>query len=130
MKANRKVKRSARHLYRLCLVDGVLDESRVRRVAQRIANSRRRGSLAILSDLRRLVRLDRDRHTALVVSAAPLAPNLREQIQSDLKRVYGPTIAASFEENPALIGGLRIRVGSDVYDGSVRARLAALQAHL
>jgi F-type H+-transporting ATPase subunit delta len=33
----------------------------------------------------------------------------------------------SFVQNPALLGGLRIRVGSDVYDGSVRARLESLR---
>ena len=36
----------------------------------------------------------------------------------------------AFEINPRLIGGMRIRVGSDVYDTSVRARLAALEARL
>ena len=73
MKANRKVKRAARQLFRLCLVNGALDEGRARQVAQRIAASRRRGALAILSDFQRLVRLDSDRHSALVESATPLA---------------------------------------------------------
>lgn len=49
---------------------------------------------------------------------------------SGLAHVYGPDIEASFTENPALIAGLRIKVGSDVYDGSVQARLAALQSRL
>ncbi len=39
-------------------------------------------------------------------------------------------LETSFEQNAALIGGVRIKVGSDVYDGSVRARLAALEARL
>ena len=41
--------------------------------------------------------------------------------------VTGIALNLSFGENPALIGGLRIKVGSDVYDGSVQARLAALE---
>jgi F-type H+-transporting ATPase subunit delta len=130
MQANRKVKRAARQLFRRCLVNGVLDEGRARQVAQRIAASRRRGALAILSDFQRLVRLDSDRHTALVESATPLVPEMRAGIQAGLTRVYGPGVAATFAENPALIGGMRIKVGSDVYDDSVRARLAALQARL
>ena len=92
--------------------------------------SRRRGALAILSDFQRLVRLDSDRHTALVESATPLVPDMREDIQAGLTRVYGPGLEATFAENPALIGGMRIKVGSDVYDDSVRARLAALEARL
>ena len=51
-------------------------------------------------------------------------------IQADLARVYGPGLNTSFALNLDLIGGVRIRVGSDVYDGSVRARLAALAARL
>ena len=41
-------------------------------------------------------------------------------------RAHGPALQTSFVENPALLGGLRIKVGSDVYDGSVRARLQAI----
>jgi F-type H+-transporting ATPase subunit delta len=130
MKANRKITRAARRLFRLCLVDGGLDEGRVRQIAQRIATSTRRGSLPLLGDFQRLVRLDRGRHTAVVESATPLVSGLREEIQVDLARAYGPRLDVSFEENPALIGGVRIKVASDVYDGSVRTRLAALEARL
>ena len=130
MKANRTVKRAARQLFRLCLVNGALDEGRARQVAERIAASRRRGALAILSDFQRLVRLDSDRHSAFVESATPLVPGMREGIQAGLTRVYGPGLEATFAENPALIGGMRIKVGSDVYDDSVRARLAALESRL
>ena len=57
----------------------------------------------------------------------PLPADLQVSVQAELTKVYGPGITASFAENPALIGGLRIQVGSDVYDGSVRGRLAALE---
>ena len=76
------------------------------------------------------MRLDSERNSALVESATPLMPDMRADIQAGLTRVYGPGVAATFAENPALIGGMRIKVGSDVYDDSVRARLAALQARL
>ena len=68
------------------------------------------------------MRLDRDRHTAIVESAAPLAGSVRDDVQAGLARIYGPGLETSFGENPALIGGMRIKVGSDVYDGSVRAQ--------
>ena len=130
MRANKKVKRTARGLLRLCLVNGVLDDERTRQVARALANSRHRGSLRVLSDFQRLVRLERDRHTALVESATPLAENLRQGIQTHLARTYGESLEMSFGENPALIGGIRIRVGSDVYDGSIRAKLIALASRL
>ena len=130
MIANRKIKRAARRLFRFCLIDGVLNERLVREAARRLGSSRRRGSVQTLTHFQRLVRLDCDQHTARVESAAPLADSVREALRSDLARRYGRAIETSFSENPALIGGMRIRVGSDVYDDSVRARLAALEARL
>jgi len=130
MRANKKVKRTARGLFRLCLVDGVLNEERTRQVARTLASSRQRGSLRVLSDFQRLVRIEHDRHTAIVESATPLPDNLRQAVQSGLARTYGETLEMSFGEKPELIGGIRIRVGSDVYDGSIRAKLTALASKL
>jgi F-type H+-transporting ATPase subunit delta len=130
MKANRRVKRAASQLFRLCLRNGAMDEARVRLVARELADSKRRGALPVLVGFQRLVRLETGRHTALVESAVPLSASVREQISGGLARNYGPNIETSFTENGALIGGVRIKVGSDVYDSSVRARLAALEARL
>lgn len=130
MKASRKTTRAARQLFRMCHVDGRLDAGRVRVVAGRLAVSGRRGTFAILAGVLRLVRLDRDRHRAVVESASGLPDDLRGEVQADLTRVYGQGLDTSFEVNPELIGGMRIRVGSDVYDASVRAKLAALERRL
>ena len=130
MKASRKTRRAARRLFRLCRVDGRLDAERVRLVAARIAGSGRRGTLAMLGQLLRLVRIDRDGHRAIVESATLLPDDMRVDVQSGLARLYGQGLDTSFEINPRLIGGMRIRVGSDVYDASVRAKLTALEARL
>ncbi len=127
MKTTRQIKREAKRLFRLCLVNGLLDEGRARQVVQRVIQTKRRGGLALLSYFRRLVKLDSARQTAQVESVMPLPADLRASIQAGLARIYGPGISASFVHNPELIGGMRIKVGSDVYDGSVRARLAALE---
>lgn len=130
MKGTKKNKREARKLFRVCLVNGALDEGRARRVTRHLAASKRRGTVAVLSAFHRLVQLDHDRHTAVVESAAPLDTLVRSELESDLRRMYGPAVVTSFAENPALLGGVRIKVASDVYDGSIRGRLAALQARL
>jgi F-type H+-transporting ATPase subunit delta len=127
MKKTRQIKREAKRLFRFCLVNGLLDETRTRQVVQRIIDAKRRGGLALLSHFQRLVKLDSARHTAKVESAVPLPEDLRVNVQTGLVRTYGPGISASFAQNPELIGGMRIKVGSDVYDGSVRARLAELE---
>ena len=127
MKATRQTKREAKRLFRWCLVNGLLDEVRVRQVVRRVIDAKRRRGLALLSHFRRLVKLDYARHTARVESAMPLPEDLRASVEAGLVRAYGPGIKASFAHNPELIGGMRIKVGSDVYDGSVRARLADLE---
>ncbi len=127
MKTTRQIKREAKRLFRLCLVNGLLDEDRTRRVLKRVIDDKRRGGLVLLSQFKRLVRLDFAQHTAEVESAIPLPADLRERIEVGLSRIYGRGISASFVHNPELLGGMRIKVGSDVYDGTVRARLAALE---
>jgi F-type H+-transporting ATPase subunit delta len=127
MKTTKQVRSEAKQLFRLCLVNGSLDEDRVRQVVQRILESRRRGCLSLAAHFQQLVKLDRSRHTADVESATPLPDDLQASVQAGLVRVYGPRIVTSFAPSPALIGGMRIKVGSDVYDGSVKAGLAALE---
>jgi F-type H+-transporting ATPase subunit delta len=111
-------------------VDGLLDERRVRDVVGRLLDAGGRDGPAILSQFLRRLRLDRVRHTARVESAVPLPADVKAQIEADLSRGYGPGMDVSFAENPALIGGMRIRAGSDVYDGSVRAALDSLEKSL
>ena len=72
MKTTKQTIREARQVFRLCLVDGELDEGRVRQVVQVVLQSGRRGYLALLSHFVRLVKLEYDRHTAKVESALPL----------------------------------------------------------
>ena len=127
MKINKQAKREAKQLFRFCLVDGRLDESRVRQVAQRVVAAGRRDCPAILAHFRRLVRLDLARHTATIESATPLPADLQATIEAGLTRRYGRGLATAFAHRPALIGGMRIQVGSDVYDGSVRAGLMELE---
>ena len=87
----------------------------------------RRTCPAILAHFLRLIRLDQAQHTAIVESATPMDPDLQASTQSGLMRLYGPGINTSFSHRPSLIGGTRIRVGSDVYDGSVLGGLTALE---
>ena len=49
---------------------------------------------------------------------------------ANLKKKYGKEVATEFLVNPQLLGGMRIRVGSDVWDGTVRNRLERLQQEL
>jgi F-type H+-transporting ATPase subunit delta len=126
MKPAKQSRREAGTLFRLCLVDGSLDEDRARRVARRLIEAGRPGTLLVLSRFQRLVRLDVMKHRADVTSAVPLGPELRARLEAGIARVHGPGIVTTFVEDPALLGGVRVAVGSDVFDGSIKAGLAAL----
>ena len=127
MKITKQARREAKQLFRSCVANGVLEDNNARQAVQKVLELKPRGYLAILSHFQRLVKLDVDRRTAKVESATPLPSELQQQVQANLTRLYGQGLNISFAQNPALIGGLRIKVGSDVYDGSVQARLTALQ---
>jgi len=67
---------------------------------------------------------------ARIETAVALSGNLKTRVRADLIRIYGPALRTSFVQSPALSGGIRITVGSDLYDGSVRGTLAALEGAL
>jgi F-type H+-transporting ATPase subunit delta len=128
MKSNRRTRRDAKQLFRLCLSDGLLDANRVRDVVRRISQSGYRERLGVLWLFRRLVALYTARHTASVQSAVPLHPDLQADVEARLSKLYGPGLSISFAHDRGLLGGMRIKVANDVYDGSVRGRLNALNA--
>jgi F-type H+-transporting ATPase subunit delta len=127
MKISKRAQRDARQLFRSCHVNGLLDGSRVRGAIQLLGGQKPRGYVEILSRLHRLVKLDLEQHAARVESAALLPEDVQVGVVNDIRRKYGAGVSISFTQNPALIGGLRIQVGSDLYDGSVKTRLEKLE---
>jgi len=130
VKISKQARRDAKQLFRSCRVNGVLDEAKVRRVVQQVIASKPRGYIPILAHFQRLLKLDFDRRTARVESPVPLADPQQAAIKANLAHRYGEGLIFAFTQNPSLIGGLRVQIGSDVFDGSVEARLAALEASL
>ncbi len=127
MKISKQARRDARQLFRACITRDALDENRARQALAAVIRAKPRGYFAILSHLARLIRLKVANRAATIESATALPPPLLAEIQNDLTRQYGPGLAFAVTVNPALIGGLCIRVGGDVYNGSVQGRLAALR---
>ncbi|MBM3836468.1 MAG: F0F1 ATP synthase subunit delta [Verrucomicrobia bacterium] len=126
MKISKQARRDAKELFRSCLTNGLLDETKVQQAVQQVIQRKPRGYFNILSHFQRLVKLDVARRTARVESAVALPESLQASVRANLNRIYGAGLSISFSERPALIGGMRVQVGSDVYDGSVQARLAGL----
>ena len=128
MKISKQALREARQLFRICQVNGLLDENRVRQAVALLSEKKPRGYTEILSRLHRLVKLDLEARAARVESATPLPADMQNAVAGEIKTKYGNGMNISFSQNPALIGGLRIQAGSDLYDGSVKTRLEKLEA--
>jgi F-type H+-transporting ATPase subunit delta len=128
MRSKRQIHREANRLFRLCTRAGTIDGPRARHIVAALIASGRPGWLATAARFQRLVRLHRAAHSAEVQSATSLEPGIRAGLERRLVEQYGGLLETSFVVRPELIGGLRIRVASDVYDGSVRERLTALNA--
>jgi len=134
MKVSKVAAATARRLFGLCQTSGRLDETKLRTVVARLIESKPRDYRAVLVALQRLTRLDADRRRVTVESAVALDDASRQRVVDGLAKAHGPNLTISYTVNltisytvnPELIGGLRIRVGNDVLDGSVQGRLARL----
>lgn len=128
MKITKQARRDGKALFRRCLVNGRLDEARARDTVTQTIATKPRGYLRALTYFHRLVQLHLDSRRVRVENAVESSPQLMEGIRVALEKKYGPGLDATYWINPELIGGLKIRVGSDVYDGSIQARLEELKS--
>jgi F-type H+-transporting ATPase subunit delta len=126
MKIPREAATTARRAFRMCMDGDRLNEDNLRKVFKKIGASKPRNFAAILHTLKRLTRLELARREVVVESSTALDDQSRDRVQAGLHGKYGDDLTFEFHVNPDLIGGMRIRVGNDVWDGSVKARLARL----
>jgi F-type H+-transporting ATPase subunit delta len=130
MKVNREIRQLSRQLLRASFTDGRLDGGKVRSLVDSVVAERPRNYIGVLENYQRLLRLEVEKRRAVVESAVALAPEVSAQVVASLQRKYGQDLTAEFAVNPEVLGGMRIRVGSDVWDGTVRNRLERLQQQL
>ena len=126
MKGSKQSRRLAKQLFKSCQVDDRLNADRVRKAVSLLIEQKPRGYFGILQNLQRLVKLDEASRSARVESAVPLGQAQQEDVRNSLNRLKGGGVTVEFATNPGLIGGMRVKIGDDVYDGSVKTRLTAL----
>lgn len=126
MKVSKDAASAARRIYRLCAPEGRVDEAKIRAAFKKIAESKPRDYQAILHSLMNLVRLDDKSRQALVESATELDADSRKRIEGNLNEQYGGGLSFTYNTDAKLLGGVKIRVGNDVWDGSVQSRLERL----
>jgi F-type H+-transporting ATPase subunit delta len=65
-----------------------------------------------------------------VISARRLDADERSQMEQQVARLAGAQVRALFREDNGLMGGAVVRIGSTIYDGSVRGRLDRMKQEL
>ncbi len=118
----------ARQLFRLSLADGAVSPAKVTGVLEYVEKHRPANPIMVLKAYERLIATELGRSQALVEHAGAVSEDVLHSIAAVLGKRYGRTLTATTRANPALIAGLRVRVGDDVYESSVAGQLASLAA--
>lgn len=130
MKATQEARKVSRLMLRNSFTSGKLDEEKISQMVQSVLTAKPRHYVDALKDYQRLLHLEVEKRRAVIESATPLNRSLGDRIIENLKARYGDDLATEFRTNPELLGGLRIKIGNDVWDGSVKSRLNQLREQL
>jgi F-type H+-transporting ATPase subunit delta len=130
MKINREIRQLSREMLRASFTDGQLDPGRISSLVDSLIARKPRHYIDVLKNYRRLLRLELEKRQAKIETANEMDSATSSELISNLKKKYGSDLATEVVVNPELLGGMRIRVGSDVWDGTVRNRLERLQQEL
>ena len=130
MKINKEIRQLGREMLRASFTDGQLDHGKIASLVQLLITRRPRRFMDVLQYYKRLLRLEIEKRHARIESATQLDPEAAVDIVARLKRKYGGDLTTEFAVDPTLLGGVRVRVGSDVWDGTLRNRLERLQQQL
>ena len=130
MKINKEIRQISREMLRASFTDGQLDPGRIASLVDSLIARKPRNYIDVLKNYRRLLRLEVEKRRARIETASEVDPEATSNVIENLKEKYGSDLTTEFVVNPQLLGGMRIRVGSDVWDGTVRNRLEQLQQQL
>lgn len=126
MRADKKTKALAKQLFKLSVVNGVVSPEQVTGVLGYLEKNAPRNGLAVLKLYHRAIATELAKSQALVEHAGPVTDASLRQIEGAMTQKYKRPVTATAKPNPALLAGLRIRVGSDLYESSVAGQLATL----
>lgn len=127
MKIPKEALRAARQLIRGTVRGGQINGNFAKLVVEKLSKEKPRHYLATLSAYQRLLRLEVAQRHAIVESAQTLSSQDESAVLKELKTNYGQDVSAEFKLNPDLIGGMRVKLGSNVWDGTVKSRIEALR---
>ncbi|MEV4974074.1 F0F1 ATP synthase subunit delta [Streptomyces scopuliridis] len=126
--------RSATTTAKTGLLDGLLggraNPATERLVVRLVTRPRGRSLEAGLQTLSRLAAARRDRMVAVVTSAVPLSDGQKQRLGAALARLYGHPMHLNLDVDPEVLGGISVRVGDEVINGTVADRLEEAERRL
>jgi len=126
--AKKQIQQLARQFFKLSVADGKLSADRVAGVLQYIEKHRPAHTVAVLKAYQRLVAAEVARGQAVIEHAGAINDATLASVAAAMTKKYQRPIASVARRNDALLAGLRVRVGDDVYESSVAGSLATLSA--
>jgi len=116
----------ARELFKLSVVDGVVSAEQVGGVLAYVEKHRPANPVMVLRAYQRLVARELAKGEAVVEHAGAVNAAMLAAIAAAMSGLYGRRVVATARPSAALLAGLRVRVGDDVYESSIAGQLAAL----
>jgi F-type H+-transporting ATPase subunit delta len=126
MAADKQTKLLAKQLFKLSVVNGVVSPEQVAGVLGWVEKTSPRRPVALLKAYHHRIALELAKSRAEVEHAGPVTDATLKQIEAAMTKRYARPVVATAKPNPQLLAGLRVRVGSDVYESSVAGQLAKL----
>jgi F-type H+-transporting ATPase subunit delta len=123
-----QIQQLARQLFKLSFTDGRLSSEQVAGVLAYVEKAHATNAVAILKIYQRLIATEVAKGIAVVEHSGPVSESVLASIASSLSQRYSRPVTASAKANPALLAGLRVRIGDDIYESSVSGQLAALSS--
>lgn len=130
MKLHKEGRKLAKAMLRTSMVEGALNAEKVKKATDAVIAAKPRNTVGVLKEFARLVRLEVAKRHAIIESSTELEAGEKSSITRTLRAKYGADVTTEYKTNPELLGGLRIQIGSDVLDASVRTRLNRLAVDL
>jgi len=128
MRADKKTKALAKQLFKLSVVNGTVSPEQVTGVLGYIEKNVPRHALALLQLYHRAIANELAKSNAVVEHAGPIGPSTLSAIEAAMTKKYSRAVTATAKPNPKLLAGLRVRIGSDVYESTGAGQLAALSS--
>ena len=128
--AKKQVQLLARQLFKLSFDHGALSAERVGGVLAYVDKTRPAHTTAVLKAYQRIIAVEVARGQAVVEHAGTVSDATLSTIAATMTKRYSRPVVSVAKRNDALLAGLRVRVGDDVYESSIAGQLATLAAAL